>query len=136
MNQFIDSLERMKDMPIVRFFSQFFTENRLSPLLGRFTAGLEAHSPGSMAKELFIWAILLALGTFIIDQAFYWTKPGQIERARSTWQGIASGATSVGLGLKALPASAKAFISNKREAPGVRSSCISAPSAAAKRSFR
>ena len=117
MNEFLQSLEKMKDAPIVRFFSQFFTEDRLSPLFGRFKAGLGERSPGALAKELIIWAVVLALGTLIIDQVFYWTKPGQVERARGTWQSISAGVSSFGEGVKTLVNRIKNVFGKKREAP-------------------
>lgn len=117
MNEFIQSIERMKDMPIVRFFSQFFDEQSLSPLFGRFDAGLTGRSPGALARELVIWAIVLALGTFIIDQVFYWTKPGKIEQARDTLQNIKEGTISFGQGVKSLALRVKDSVVNRREAP-------------------
>ena len=117
MNEFLQSLEKLKDAQIVRFFSQFFTEGSLSPLFSRFKAGLALHSPGALAKELILWAVALALGTLLIDQVFYWTKPGQVERARGTWQSISAGAASFGAGVKTLATRIKGAFSKKREAP-------------------
>jgi hypothetical protein len=117
LTEFLQSLEKMKDAPIVRFFSQFFTEGSLSPLFTRFKAGLALRSPGALAKELILWAVLLALGTFLIDQAFYWTKPGQVERARGTWQSISTGVASFGVGVKALATRIKGAFIKRPEAP-------------------
>lgn len=107
MDQYLQTLERMKDMPIVRFFSQFFSQSRLSPLFGHFKNALSLKSPGALAKELFFWAVLLALVTFAIDQAFYWTKPGQAERAKDTWYGISTRVSSFSRGVKGLASRAK-----------------------------
>jgi hypothetical protein len=102
MNQFLDTLNNMKDMPIVRFFSQFFTEARLAPMVGSMKARLAGGTGGSLAKELLVWAIVLAIGTFIIDQVFYWTSPGQVERARENWHGFTSGVQSIGVSARLL----------------------------------
>ncbi len=71
-------------------------------MLARFNFGMAAGSPGALAKELFLWAVVLALGVFAVDQAFYWTKPGQLERARSTWASIAAFAHKAGRGARSL----------------------------------
>jgi hypothetical protein len=120
MFQFLESLDKMKDLPIVRFFSQFFTENKLAPLLARFHNGLAISSPGALAKEMFIWAIVLAFIVFIVDQVFYWTKPGQIERARGTWLSIASFASDVGRGARSLAVRAKGLVERRGTAHGRR----------------
>jgi hypothetical protein len=107
MDQYLQTLERMKDMPIVRFFSQFFSQPRLSPLVDHFRNALALKTPGSLAKELFFWAVVLALVTFAVDQAFYWTKPGQVERAKDTWTGISLRLSSFGRGVKGIASRAK-----------------------------
>ena len=116
MDQYLQSLEKMKDMPIVRFFSQFFTQSKLSPLIAHFRAGLAVKTPGALAQELFVWAVVLAVGTFAIDQIFYWTNPGQAERARDTWQSVSSGFSSFGRGVTGLIVRTRNAFEGRREA--------------------
>jgi hypothetical protein len=116
MDQYLQSLEKLKDLPIVRFFSRFFSEDRLSSLLSDLNAGLERSTPSALAKELLIWAVVLALVTFAIDQAFYWTKPGQLDRARDTWQSLSAGAVSFGRGVKSLALRARELVTGRRGA--------------------
>jgi hypothetical protein len=112
MNQFIDALDKMKNMELVRFFAQFFSGDGLSKLFGRFI-----NSSGGLAGRLLLWAVVLALGVFLVDQAFYWSKPGRLEHARGTWRGIASGAASAWAGTKSLALRVKSVFSRKCEAP-------------------
>jgi hypothetical protein len=112
MNQFIAALDKMKDIQLVRFFSRFFSGESLSNLFGRFQ-----NSPGGLAGRLLLWAVILALGVFLIDQAFYWTKPGRLEQARGTWHGIAAGAASAWKGTKALAIRTKSALFKGREVP-------------------
>jgi hypothetical protein len=112
MNPFLDTLDKMKNMDLVRFFSQFFPGDSFSKLLDRFVG-----SSSGLAGRLLLWAVVLALGVFLIDQAFYWTKPGKLEHARGTWRGIASGAAAAWAGTKSLALRAKTALSKKREAP-------------------
>lgn len=120
MYEFLESLERMKDLPIVRFFSQFFAEDRLAPLAARFQNGLSLSSPGALAKELLLWAIVLAFVVFAVDQVFFWTKPGQIQRARGTWLSIASFATDVGRSARTLALRAKNCVERRIAVRGRR----------------
>lgn len=108
MTEYLEMLDKMKDLQIVRFFSRFFTESSLSPLFGDLKDRAADGTVGSLAKELIVWAVILALGAFIIDQAFYWTRPGQLEQARETWQGVKDGAANVYDGVRSLISRVKA----------------------------
>jgi hypothetical protein len=101
MTEFLDALNKMKDMQIVRFFSQFFTQEKLAPILGQYKDQM-AGGGGGLAKELVIWAIILAVGVFIIDQVFYWTSPGQLEQARGTWNSFTGGVANLGASARVL----------------------------------
>lgn len=114
MNQYLDTLNKMKDLPIVRFFSQFFTEQRLAPLVGDMKARMAGGTGGGLAKELLIWAVLLALGTFIIDQVFYWTSPGQVEQAKASWRSFTSGVQSIGVSARLLADRARGMVRQRQ----------------------
>lgn len=90
MDELLKSLDGMKEMQIVRFFARFFTEERLSPLFNQYKERVLG-DPGGLAGELILWAVLLAVGVFLIDQAFHWTAPGQLEQARLTWFRVREG---------------------------------------------
>lgn len=116
MNQLLDTLNKMKDMQIVRFFSQFFTEARLSPLVSRLKERAAAGTVGGLAKELFVWAVILALGAFVIDQVFYWTSPGQVEQAKDTWRNFSAGVADLGVSARTIFQRIKG-IGRKKELP-------------------
>jgi hypothetical protein len=119
MTQFLDTLEKMKGMQIVRFFSQFFSEERLSPIFNQMKARAASGTVGGLAKELVVWAIVLALGAFIIDQIFYWTNPGQVEQAKGTWRSFSAGVADLGVSARTLFERARG-IGRKKELPGGR----------------
>lgn len=102
MTEFLQSLEKLKDLQIVRFFSQFFTEEKLAPIFGQYKDRVGGGTGTSLAHELLVWAIVLAIGTFVIDQIFYWTSPGQIDQARDSWYAFKTGTASLGSRIKEL----------------------------------
>jgi hypothetical protein len=113
MNQILESLNKMKDLQIVRFFSQFFTEEKLGPLLKSFTG--DGNGPGSgVVTKLVVWAIVLAVGTFVIDQVFFWTSPGQVERAKTNWKNFTLSMSNLSASAQVLYERAKGLI-GKRE---------------------
>jgi hypothetical protein len=91
MEAFLKSLEQLKELQIVRFISQFFTEEQLSPIVNQYKQRV-AGDPAGLARDLLLWAVLLALVTFAVDQAFYWTQPGRVAQARESWYAFTEGA--------------------------------------------
>ena len=96
LNQFLDWLDKLKDMDIVRFFSQFFTEEKLGPFFQWFQGSMTGQTYGDRAKQLIVYAALIALATLVIDQVVYWTDPAQRERARRNYEWFMGGMRSIG----------------------------------------
>jgi hypothetical protein len=120
MNELLQSLDKMKDMQIVRFFSQFFTEEKVSPLLGQVKSRIAGGTGGNLVHELILWAVFLAVGTFIIDQVFYWTSPGQIEEAKNTWKNFTAGVANLGTSARILVERARGIGRTRLELPNGR----------------
>ena len=91
MDKLLQSLDQFKDLPVVKLFARFFSEQSLSPIIDRYRDRVLGN-PGGFAKELLLWAVVLALVTFAVDQAFYWSKPGRVEQARESWYAFVEGA--------------------------------------------
>lgn len=96
LNQFLEWLDKLKDMDIVRFFSQFFTEEKLGPLFRWFQNSMTGQTYGDRAKQLLVYAAIFALITLAIDQVVYWTDPAQIGRARRNYEYVMGGLRSLG----------------------------------------
>ncbi len=90
MDKLLQSLDQFKDLPIVKIFAGLFSEKSLAPLIAKYKDRV-MENPGGLAKELLVWAIILALLVFIVDQAIYWSKPGRIYEARESWLAFADG---------------------------------------------
>ena len=102
MNQILGILEKMKDLDIVRFFSQFFTQEKLSPWFSWFKDATGSGNYANTAKMLLLYAAILALAAFVIDQAFYLTHPLQIEVTKRRYHAIESSIFSLGDNAKAV----------------------------------
>ncbi len=90
MDKLLQSLDQFKDLPIVKIFAGLFSERSLAPLIAKYKDRVVENS-GGLARELLLWAILLALVVFLVDQAFYWSKPGRLYEARESWLAFAQG---------------------------------------------
>lgn len=91
MDKLLQSLDQFKDLPIVRLFAGFFSEQSLSPVIAQYKERVMSN-PGGLAKEFILWAIVLALVVFAVDQAFYWSKPGRLYEAKESWYAFTDGA--------------------------------------------
>lgn len=81
-NKWLDFIEQFKDIGIVKFFSRFYSESFLSPYVKSVSDAVINDTPRETAKDLLLWAALLMVLVFLVDQVVYWTQPGQIAHAR------------------------------------------------------
>jgi hypothetical protein len=102
MTQLLGMLDKMKDLDIVRFFSQFFTQEKLAPWFSWFQNATGGRTYGVAAKTMLLYAAILAVVVFVIDQAFYLTHPAKIETTRRRWYAIEDGFMSLGDNAKAV----------------------------------
>lgn len=113
MNAFLQLLDKMKDMDIVKFFSRFFTQATLSPWLHRLQGATAGGDYSASAKHLLLWAAIIAVGIFVIDQVFYLTHPTQRELTRRRWRAIEDGVGALGVSTRTLFGRARSMWINR-----------------------
>ncbi len=108
MNVILEYLDKLKELDIVKFFSQFFTQEHLAPWMDRLRGATEGDSAAS-GQGLLVWAIIIAVAIFAVDQAFYLTHPDQRELTRRRWRAIEEGVGALGESARTLLGRARAM---------------------------
>lgn len=112
MNAFLEFLDKIKDLNIVKLFARFFTQENFSPWLHRLQgAGHGAY--GASAKSMLVWAIIIAIAIFVIDQIFYLTHPDQRDLSRRRWRAIEEGVGALGVSARTLIGRARSMWINR-----------------------
>ena len=114
MNAFLELLDKIKDMDIVKFFARFFTQENFSPWLHRLQDNTGAGSYSAQAKGLLVWAVIIAVGIFIIDQAFYLAHPDQRDLSRRRWRAVEEGVGALGVSARMLIGRARDLWGSRR----------------------
>lgn len=103
-NKILDFLESFRDLGIVRFVAGFYREGTMGPLF-RWIDSVGEGMPGHTAKVLLVWAVVLIIAVFIVDQVFYLTVPGRLDECKlKTWNAVEACRRAYGQLRRRLPA--------------------------------
>ena len=83
-NQWLEFIDQFKDIAVVRFFARFYSESFLSPYLKAVQNAVLSDSPKETGIRLLIFAAVLFLLVFVVDQVLYYTQPGTSARLKGS----------------------------------------------------
>lgn len=113
MNTFLEFLDKIKDLNIVKLFAGFFTQENVAPWLHRLQGAAGNGDYSASAKSMLVWAIIIAVAIFVIDQIFYLTHPDQRNLSRRRWRAIEEGVGALGVSARTLVARARSMWINR-----------------------
>ena len=70
----LEMVESYRDLILVRIFSVFYTQGFVDSNMQRIKELLKDNALDSLARNFLIWAVVLIVLIFLVDQLFFWMR--------------------------------------------------------------